>query len=68
MPSLNLDGWKPEDYQGGVQNYRGGFSVREFKSGKTSVYRESPPFLQLFDDIDTALDFITTTNALDGET
>ena len=66
MPNPNFAAWHQSDYQGGVQNYRGGFSVRVFKSGKTSVYREADNFLQLFDCEADAVDFVNATVLLEA--
>ena len=65
MPNLSIAAWQQEDYQGGVQNYMCGFSVRVFKSGRTSVFREDPPFLQIFDYEIDAIEFVQTTIALE---
>lgn len=65
MPNRDESTWTQADYQGGVQNYRGGFSVRVFKSGRTSVFREKDNFLQLFDHEIDAIDFIDITITLE---
>lgn len=65
MPNRDESTWAQADYQGGVLNYRGGFRVRVFESGRTSVYREKDNFLHLFDHESDAIDFIDATLALE---
>lgn len=66
MLNPNIAAWHQSDYQGGVQHHRGGFSVRVFKSGRTSVFRETDNFLQLFDCEADAVDFVNATALLEA--
>ncbi len=64
MPSPD-DVGDPYGYDWCTRMYRGGFCLRELKSGKVSLYRP-PDFLQMFDSEEEALDFVTATVQLEG--